>query len=266
MRRLKPSNGLQGYHMRHVLIVVLLTVWPLSAWADTRLRFCYDHYPPYAFGSEDQPSSGLKVRLLQEIVAQIDGVSADVTIMPWKRCQAAARTGEVDGILPLFKSAEREAYLAFSAATFQETSRFFYNRARFPGGLDWDGDLADLSHLRLGMLNGGVIDPDMEAAFSANQDILRARDARTLMPLLVKDRVDLIATDTAVGRMTIRQNGWGDQLTYVEHPIAERASFFGLSRTSGADRYRDAFNRAVEAMTARGRIAEILQEAGEPQN
>lgn len=240
-------------------ILLLATIIPLQSVAQTNLTFCYDPYPPYTLGSEESLEGGLKVDLLNAVTERIEGITANVILMPWKRCQSQARSGEVDGILPLFRNEEREEYLAFTDVTHQEGSAFFFNREKFPDGLNWNGEFNELSHMRLGMLNGSFIDAGMETSFSETQEITRARDVKTLMQLLLKSRVDLVATERTVGSFTVQQNGWQDQITTLEQSISERNSQFGLSKASGADRYLDAFNRAIQELAENGEIDRILK-------
>lgn len=242
----------------YTFLLILNFLLPTYAHADTNLTFCYDPYPPYTLGSEGKPLGGLKVKLLQTVVDRIDGVTADVVLLPWKRCQAEARKGVVDGILPLFKNEEREAYLTFTNGTFLQSSNFWYTRARFPDGLDWNGELGELSHLRLGMVNGSIIDEDMETEFTRNHEITRARNAKALMQILLKGRVDLVAIDGAVGRYTAQTNGWQEQIDAVHEPISSKLSYFGLSKANGADKYLDKFNDTIEELETDGMIEEIL--------
>ena len=240
--------------------MIVLALWiPTSAWAETTLTFCYDPYPPFTIGTEGAPSGGLKVRLLEAVVAEIDRLSANVILLPWKRCQAQAKAGEVDGILPLFANPERETYLAFTDGTFEETSQFWFSHAAFPQGLDWDGGFDSLAHLSLGMLNGSFINQQMEAAFSTRGDILHARDVQSLLELLLENRVDLVATDSIVARHILLQRGWQNQIGAIERPIDRRKSRFGLSRITGADRYLARFNAAIAQLEQQGRINAILR-------
>ncbi|MEM1298740.1 MAG: hypothetical protein AAGH68_05615, partial [Pseudomonadota bacterium] len=132
-------------------VATLALVWGLAvashAHAETVLKFCYDPYPPYALGDEGPTDDGLKVRVLDMVVSRIDGVDAEVTLMPWARCQHEAREGNVDGILPLFQNDERREYLSFTNGVFAERSMFWYSREKFPDGIPWGGDFADLAHL-----------------------------------------------------------------------------------------------------------------------
>ena len=246
--------------MRRHLLRGFLTVALLCASAANarNLEFCYDPYPPYALGTDGPAEGGLKVSLLEEVVARVDGITASVTIMPWRRCQAEVASGHLDGILPLFPNAERGEYMVFTDDTFEEVSVFWYDRARFPDGLDWSGDYADLDGLTLGMLIGGYIDAEMEAYFSASGDILRAVDLDALLLMVLHGRVDLIAIDGTVGRHFVHVTGNAERMAFVERPIASQASQFGLSRVTGADVYLEDFNAAIAELHAEGRIDALL--------
>ncbi|OED35136.1 hypothetical protein AB833_31345 [Chromatiales bacterium (ex Bugula neritina AB1)] len=241
-----------------ILAIFIGAIIPLHSWAQTNLTFCYDPYPPYTLGSEESLQGGLKVDLLQAVTEHIDGITANVILMPWKRCQSQAKAGEVDGILPLFRNEEREEYLVFTDVTHQEGSAFFYNSTKFPDGINWNGDFDELSHLRLGMLNGSFIDADMETVFSEAREITRVRDVKTLMQLLLKSRVDLVATERSVGIYTAQQNGWQDKIATIELSISERDSQFGLSIASGAKHYLNAFNQAIKELSDAGEIDRIF--------
>ena len=246
--------------LRFALLGVLSLFPCLVAAAD--LKFCYDPYPPYTLGTSGEPSGGLKLRVLNEVINRIDGVTASVVLLPWFRCQEAVKSGEIDGILPLFQNEERNEYMAFTDDVFLEQSVFWYDRARFPEGLSLGRDFQDMSHLRLGMLQGGYINKTMEAAFSANRTIQRAHSVEALMLMLQHDRVDLIATDAVVGAYTVELLGLSEKVAKVADPIAVQPSKFGLSRVTGADKHLAAFNQVLEEMRQSGLLEEI--QAGSP--
>ena len=222
--------------------------------------FCHDPYPRYAHIGDDGVALGLKVRLLHAVMARIDGMTAEVVLMPWKRCQEEARKGHVDGILPLFRNAERATYLAFSDPTYRETSVFWYRTDSADALANWAGDYDEIAHLHLAMLNGGHIDAAMQDAFSDVRPIVRTKTAGALFLMLIQGRVDLVVLDLQVGRFYARKFGWGDTVAALDPPISSEASVFGLSRTSGADRYLSAFNRTLADMVTAGEIAEIFDE------
>lgn len=241
-------------------ILAPLALWIVAAqtvFADD-LAFCYDPYPPYTLGDEGTPSGGLKVELLEAVVDQIDGLGASVTLLPWKRCQSVVRDGAMDGILPLFRNAERETYMALTDGAIQQRTTFWHRTGAFEAGFAWTGNYEELAHLRLGMLNGSYIDTEMETAFEEQRGITRARDMQTLMELLLRERVDLVAVDHSVARYILRTNGWEGQMQPIGRPIVEKMSYFGLSKASGADRHLEAFNAAIATLKEDGTFDAIL--------
>ena len=241
----------------HILALACLSVMPGIARADTHLTFCYDPYPPYTLGEQGPATKGLKVDLLRAVVARIDGVTAEVVLLPWKRCQENARDGQVDGILPLFRTAEREAYLDYTDGTFVQTSVFWYRKANYPEGLAWSGAYDGIADLRLGMLTGAHIDTQMQEAFSAVQPITRTAGMASLFLMLGHSRVDLVALDLQVGRHFMALNNWSDSFAAVDPPISSQVAYFGLSKASGAARYLPQFNAALAEMRAAGEIEAI---------
>ena len=225
--------------------------------ADEHLSFCYDPYPPYTLGEAGETKSGLKVRLLEEVVEHVPGITASVTLLPWQRCQLQVRAGALDGILPLFPNADRAEYLDFSTDALAQRSSFWFSRERFPDGLSWDGAYDEISSLRLGMLLGSHIDDDLERAFVASGNLARAESVSSLFLMLRHDRIDLIAIDSLVARHTISEEGTEGLFAEVDRPIGTKFSRFGLSKVTGANRHLEAFNRAIEVLRASGRIEEI---------
>jgi len=248
---------IQGAIRAAWLGLVLACVGAVAAPAQVHLTFCYDPYPPYTFGTQGAPTGGLKVTLLEAVVARMDGVTADVVLLPWARCQEQARAGAVDGILPLFISEGRAEYLAFSDATFEQTSALWYRVGEVPGADAWTGNYAELANRRLGLLNGAVIDPQMEAAFAATHPIQRANGVASLFDMLRFGRVDFAAMDAKVGEYHLAATRQKAAVRAMPVMIAPRTAHFGLSKASGADRYLNAFNAALRAMHADGEIMRI---------
>ncbi|MEL6479565.1 MAG: transporter substrate-binding domain-containing protein [Pseudomonadota bacterium] len=228
------------------------------------LSFCYDPYPPYTLIDEagEGAVEGIKVRILEAVLARIEGVSAEVTLLPWQRCQSSVRIGDIDGILPLFANDDRRSYMVFTTDVLEETAVFWFKPARFPDGLPWTGDFAEVARLQLGMLRGGYIDGDMQAAFTAQGGITRGPSVEALFQMLYHGRIDLVATDRWVGEHYRAKLGMQQDLDFAVPPIATKHSQFGLSRVTGADRYLEAFNRAITTLRAEGRIEEIAREIG----
>ena len=227
------------------------------------LRFCYDPYPPFTIVEEGKEVRGIKVDILAAVVDRIDGLSASIEIMPWQRCQATVLEGRLDGILPLFPNDERRGYMDFTVDVLDEQSVFWFSRAQFPEGLVWSGDFDEISDLRLGMLRGGYVDRAMEDAFAARGTITRSSSIEALFLMLEHNRIDLVATDLAVGHFHAAELGLQDRLESVSRPISTQAAQFGLSRLTGAAQYLGAFNKAILDLQAEGRIKRMTSALGD---
>ncbi|KUM01922.1 transporter substrate-binding domain-containing protein [Chromobacterium subtsugae] len=243
--------------LARLLFLLPAMLCALGARAD-ELTMCYDKYPPYALGEFDTVAGGgIKVRLLQEIGRQL-GLAVTVKIMPWKRCLTEAKEGRVDGILPLYKTPEREQYMEFSAPVMRQYNCFLYKKSAFRGAVDWR-DYDRLKTHRLGMEIGSVVDKDMEAAFMTAHPIERARDSVTLIKMIESGRIDLATIDSNVGKYLVNQQGVADAIGVSDVPIGELSyAAFGFSRAAGADRWAPDFNRVIEQMRASGLLEKIV--------
>ncbi|AXE31672.1 hypothetical protein DK842_18250 [Chromobacterium phragmitis] len=238
-------------------------VFGFSHAEDKRLTMCYDKYPPYAIGEFGESStSGIKVKLLQEIGKQL-GVLVAVRILPWKRCLSEAKEGAVDGILPLYKTPEREQFMAFSLPVMRQYNCFLYRKSAFPGRIDWT-DYQSLKSHHLGMEIGSVVDKEMEAIFESVRPIERAADSITLMKMMDSGRIDLATVDSNVGKYLVSQQGMGDTIGVSDVPIG-RLSYaaFGFSRAAGADKWAAEFNRIIEKMRKSGRLEKLDSPGGQ---
>lgn len=251
------QTAVTKYWRRVVTCLTAICILAPAAQAQTHLTFCYDPYPPYTLGTEGTPTGGLKVKLLEAIVARMDGVTADIVLLPWARCQERARIGDVDGILPLFYSDERAEYLAFSEGTFEQTSALWYNTETRSNAQDWTGAYAQIADARLGMLNGAVIDEEMETAFASHRPIQRTNSIASLFEMLRFGRIDFAAMDAKVGEYHLREAGLFGKIRAMPVTIAPRMSFFGLSKASGADTHLEAFNAALRSLRDDGGMAQI---------
>lgn len=240
------------------LFAIFCILLPITVHAQTTFTFCYDPYPPYTLGESGTPTGGLKVQLINAVFKKIDEAQAEVILLPWKQCQNQTRLGNIDGILPLFKNNERSQYMLFSDSVFDQTSVFWYKKSKYPQGIKWE-QFSDLAHLKLGMLIGGFIDKDMEASFESKKGIHRGKSVENLFKVLLKDRIDIVAIDTGVGRYVVQKNNWQSDIAMVEKPIGLQESYIGLSKKSEAAALLDQINRVIAKLHKDGSIKRIRE-------
>jgi len=235
-----------------ILFLCTILITP-GALAQKDFTFCYDPYPPFTLGQTGKPTGGSKVELINTVFNEIDGINANVILLPWKQCQLQVKRGNIDGILPLFKNNTRSEYMIFSDSTFRQNSVFWYKKSKYPNGINWS-TFEDLSHLKLGMLIGGYIDKDMENTFESGKGIQRGKSVDNLFKLLLKERVDLVAIDESVGYYVRNKNQWNTDIEKLDKEINIKYSYFGLSKKSDVIHILPAINKAIKKLKATGVI------------
>lgn len=220
------------------------------------LTLCHDELPPYATGDSQWITGGIKFQLTRDILSEA-GLRLRVLQLPWSRCLAQAAAGRVDGILPTFKTPERESKYLFSAPVLTQEASFFYLRQQFPKGLDWEG-YEDLRGNRLGMILGGIIDPQMERTLASGGLLERSNDLETLMKMLHHKRLDLVAVDRDAGLDMLNRLKLNGEVRATERPINRQSAYLALSRHSSAAELMPRINQAIERMRAAGRLERPL--------
>lgn len=217
------------------------------------LTLCHDALPPFAIGNGEWITDGIKFRLMRDVLSEA-GIRMRVLQLPWTRCQAEAAIGRVDGILPTFKTPERESKFVFSEPVLNQELAFFYLRKQFSPALEWSS-YDDLRGNRLGMLLGGVIDPVMEKTLASGGMLVRGNDAETLMKMLQHQRLDLVALDRQVGLYEMGVLGLDKEIRVSSQLINRRPAMLALSRNSKQVALMPRINQAIERMAAAGRLS-----------
>jgi polar amino acid transport system substrate-binding protein len=85
----------------------------ISAKPGSELTFCYEDksLPPYYLGNDQQipkHNPGASIEHLHRLAAAVPNLTLRLTRLPWKRCLAALKTGQVDAVIASYQP-EREA-------------------------------------------------------------------------------------------------------------------------------------------------------------
>ncbi len=112
---------LTGFHLMLNIAVLLLTsgillsvsAAEISVKPASELTFCYEDksLPPYYLGNDSQipkQQPGASIEHLHRLAAAVPNLTLRLTRLPWKRCLAALKTGQVDAIIASYQP-EREA-------------------------------------------------------------------------------------------------------------------------------------------------------------
>lgn len=100
---------------RLFLTIALLSTINSFAFAknDKVLSFVYEDYPPYEY-STDKGLDGISASKVRAICKKL-GYTPKFIFAPWTRALSLVKSGQVDGIFSLNRTAERERYMSFSS-------------------------------------------------------------------------------------------------------------------------------------------------------
>ncbi len=214
-------------------------------------------YPPYHWAEGDRivgASVALTGRILDEL-----GVAWEARhVGPWPRVLKSAEHGQIDLIVSLKPTPEREAYLVFTRApAFPNPMAVFTARAR-PVKFDSPQDLVGKRGGRTaGDRFGEVFDRLAEQS-------LTLEDADSLGVNFLKlaaGRIDYVVTGLYTGRAQLLRMGLSDRIVPLPRPVNEGEIHHGFSRLSPCAALVDAVSAKLAAARRDGLESRLLEEA-----
>ncbi|MBB5205501.1 polar amino acid transport system substrate-binding protein [Inhella inkyongensis] len=238
-----------------LLWAILLGVWlPLGVAADEVVIGAEDDWYPYA-GVVDGELRGLTPTLVRAAFEQV-GVGVRFEVMPYARCMARTKAGQLVACFNTLRHAGLEAdYLWHSPAMFRVQSSIYALAASKQTGLR----PVDLEGRRVGVTHGYEYGPD----FDGNPRIVRVvglRDENSFR-MLLRGRVDYVmAVEANVAVLLARYPELRGRFRAVgAAAVTESYTVFSRSHPEGAKR-RAQFETGLNQLIQSGRLAQIEQE------
>lgn len=214
-------------------------------------------YPPYHW-AEGDAIVGASVALTGRILDEL-GVRWEARFVgPWPRVLKSAEYGEIDLIVSLKPTPEREAYLEFTRApAFPNPMAVFVARAR-PLKFDAPEDLVG----RRGGRTAGDRFGDAFDRFAEKHLALEDADSLdTNFQKLAAGRIDYVVTGLYAGRAHLLQAGLDDRIADLPRPVNEGFIHHGFSRRSACAALVAAVDARLAAAQRSGLAARLLEDA-----
>lgn len=242
---------------RVTLMVAALVCRPVAAGDSAPIVFATTEEIPTAY-LDEEGQTGFLVDLSREAFRR-SGRSVKIITVPWARAVAFARSGEVDGILTLYKTAERETYLDFSSEPVLMQDQAFYVRA---GAADSFGpDIAALAAKRIGIMT--------KISYGARLDTLIRQGAfphldpqsniETLVKMLVAGRIDVVPAFRGTMRRTASSLGLTARIEELPLPMEALPSYVGFTRARDLSEAKRDFDAGLRSMKADGSYDVLLK-------
>ncbi len=201
-----------------------------------------DHAPPYRI-LESTRKTGLYLEIFEEIADRL-GWEVQYREAPFRRLQLMLKQGEIDIMLGLVRTKERDKSMEFVAPAFPPERRLFFY-------LDDHNRIeryADLYEKTVGVLEGA----SYFRRFDQDDELAKASAAHyeNLMLMMQKGRVDVVIAPELVGLHTVRKLGLDARVSPFFVPGEQ--SWIVLSEQSPAARYTDDIRAALKLLEKEG--------------
>ena len=239
------------------LMATWLSVTASAAQCTRVLLSANPDYPPYHWAEGDRivgASVALTGRILDEL-----GVAWEARhVGPWPRVLKSAEHGQIDLVLSLKPTPEREVYLAFTRSpAFPNPMAVFVAKAR-PMNFESPQDLVG----KRGGRTAGDRFGDVFDRFSEKSLTLEDADSLAVnFQKLVAGRIDYVVTGLYTGRAHLLQLGLSDQILPLKRPVNEGYIHHGFSRRSPCIALMESIDSRLAAARRDGLESRLLEEA-----
>ena len=212
-------------------------------------------YPPYIF-EHDGKTVGICAELA-EAAFQLLGISVTYTQYPFPRMLEYGKTGDVDAVMMVFKTPEREAYLYYPEnALYYEENSFF---TRKDTHISYTGKLEDLKEYTIGVIRGFSYGEEFDHASYLQRD--ETVNDELLVKKLLSDRFKIGVGSRYVISYYAEKMGVLNDITFLEPNLFDKNPLyigFSKARPDNKDLVIK-FSEAIETLKKTGEYQRILQ-------
>jgi len=243
--------------LRVTLMVASSVCRPVAAGEPATIVLATTEEIPTAYFDEEG-QTGFLVDLAREAFRRSER-SVKIITVPWARGIAFARSGEVDGIITLYKTSEREAYLDFSDESVLVQDQAFYIRAGTAAS--FGPNLADLADKRIGIMTkisyGEHFDGLIRQGSFSHLD--PQTNIETLVKMLVAGRIDVVPAFRGTMRRTVRSLGVTVRIEELPLPMEALPSYVGFTRARDLSAAKHEFDAGLRSMKLDGSYDRLVK-------
>ena len=211
---------------------------------------------PTTFLAEGKPT-GILVDIVTEAFRRT-GRSVDIKIMPWARCLREARTGEVDGVFPIYRLPEREQFLTYPNEVLLPQLVVFFSRQDTTTA--FGGELSELRDVNIGIVRDTSYGKKFDQAVKDGtlQKIELAHNIELNLEKLMHGRVVLIANYRYGVLEAAEHLGLQSEIKEISPPIESVPSYLAFTKQRDFTKPLDAFQAALTSMKQDGTYDRII--------
>lgn len=237
---------------KYIYAVLIFYVINLNCFSQTTIKSASDFWEPYIY-SENMPK-GLSYEIVKRAFEE-SGYKLDFDFVPWARALHLLRSNEIDIIINMWKSSDREKYYYFSDAYITN------NLVAIKRKVDKTAykNLSDLQGKSIGV----VRDYDYGDDFNKHSKIIK-KPANSLIDNVKKvaqGRIDITIADELVVRRLLRSGlkNYNSKVSISSYPLIKKSLYVSSGLSNKRHKlYIEAFNKGLNAIKKNGVYKMIL--------
>lgn len=221
-----------------------------------KLRVAYTNWFPYTY-EDNGTAAGFEIDIFDAVIKEMQ-LEAEYVQYPWKRCLKSLEDGQVDALISLLKTPEREGYTYYPETSISISKTMLFtvkDRA-----ISFSGSYHDLEGYRIGVIMGFSYGEAFDNADYLTKD--DAQDAPMLIAKLLKGRNDVAVENQVVVKASALKMGVQDQLRFLEPPIHTQKLYVGFSKAKDLESFCTEFSEALHTFKSTDAYAAILEKYG----
>ena len=204
------------------------------------------------FDAKNQRHQGLAYALLDKVSESQQIPYEVLPNLPWKRVLKYAEDGEIDIIVAVYQSLERERYIQFSEPFITNDVKIYVQKGK-------EFDYKNFKDLRgkKGLWAAGASYGDEFDTFAQKLDLIGKANINDLFLYLARGTVDYAIQNSTRATSYINENGLNDKIVALPKSLLTVPVRFGYSRNSRCGALIEKFKSKYQHMFETGELAEF---------
>lgn len=234
------------------LLLALILLSPISTKAE-EFNIAVAKMPPYVL-EENGQIKGILVDITKKLFERI-GHEVHFQFFPWPRAIQNLKNGRVHGIIPFFKTKERETYSTFVEDGLVKMNLVFF---RAKGSEIKINQLEDAEPYRIVKVDKASLGHKFHEYQTTNKLKVQLVPNTTLgVRVLASGRVDLMASVETIARYAAKHQKLADQIEVAGKPFKTMTAYLALSSVPTMRHLVSKLEYELATMKADGTIDQI---------
>ena len=211
-------------------------------------------FQPFSWKNK-QELAGIGPKLFKQILNDLNKDFEPVFI-PWKRSQLMAKKGEIDVLISLFKTPERENYLEYSTP-FSKTSLIVFTRNDFKARIENWSDLVPHN----GVAIRGASSGELDVFFNSKLSLKKVENTYQMLKMVELSRADYATSSRYSAMIEAGKHGLDKVIKIHDQPNSSQKIHLAVSKNSWFLKYLPEVNKFIKKYKKNGVLDSIVEQS-----